>query len=118
MYAPPQPQVGSSLSHWSDELFPNELMEPYFTQPIHSIGLTAEALADVGWNAAGATSCQGDCNGDGLASIDELISAVRIALGEIPLSSCPAVDVNGSLVVEVNELIGAVNSALDGCTGQ
>ena len=118
MYAPPDVQVGSSVSHWSDVLLPNELMEPYFTQPIHSVGLAGEALADTGWNAPGSSSCPGDCDGNGRVTIDELISAVRIALGEEPLSSCAAADKGGNLLVEVNELIGAVNSASAGCTGQ
>ena len=43
---------GSSVSHWSDDLFPNELMEPFFTHPLHDVGLAAEALADIGWSAA------------------------------------------------------------------
>ena len=115
MYAPPDVQEGSSVSHWSDELFPDELMEPYFTHPIHDVGLAAEALADMGWNAPGAT-CQADCNGDGTVSIAELITAVRIALGDLPLSSCAAVDTDGSGGVAVNELVGAVTKALDGCT--
>src|SRR6185369_4660884 len=50
MYAPADPLVGSSVSHWSDAVFPNELMEPYFTNPIHSTGLAMPALQDIGWN--------------------------------------------------------------------
>jgi hypothetical protein len=115
MYAPPDVQVGASVSHWSDVLFPNELMEPFFTQPIHSVGLAAEALADIGWNAPGLPVCPGDCNDDGQVMIEELVSAVQVALGEIPLSLCPAADASDSLVVEVNELVGAVNSSLNGC---
>jgi len=115
MYAPPDVEEGSSVSHWSDELFPDELMEPYFTHAIHDVGLAAEALADMGWNAPGVT-CQADCNGDGTVSIAELITAVRIALGDLPLSSCAAVDIDGSGAVAVNELVGAVSNALDGCS--
>lgn len=117
MYAPSPAQDGSSVSHWSDVLFPNELMEPFFTEPIHDVGLAAEALADMGWNAPHSTvGCTGDCNGDGQVSIDELITAINIALGNAPLSSCASVDANGNGAVEVNELVSAVNSALQGCT--
>jgi hypothetical protein len=116
MYAPPAVSDGSSVSHWSDELFPNELMEPFFTQPIHDIGLAAEALDDMGWNAPIAAKCQADCDGDGRVSIDELITAVRIALGDANLSGCNAVDADASGTVSVNELVAAVGRALDGCT--
>lgn len=116
MYAPPQPSEGSSVSHWSDALFPNELMEPFFTQPIHSVGLAAEAFADMGWNAPGPiTGCQADCNGDGAVVINELITAVSIALGELPVSLCPPADPDRSGAVAVNELVGAVTRALEGC---
>src|SRR5262245_48484659 len=59
--------------------------------------------------------CVGDCSGDGTVAINELISGVNIALGNNPLSSCPAFDVNQSGMVEINELISAVNNALNGC---
>jgi hypothetical protein len=115
MYAPPDPLAGSSVSHWSDELFPNELMEPYFTQSIHDIGLAAEALADLGWGPIIFPGCQGDCDESGAVSIDELISAVRVSLGQIPVASCPAADPDDNGAVAVNELVGAVVRALNGC---
>src|SRR5215470_8329958 len=103
MYAPPTAEDGSSVSHWSDAVSPDELMEPFFTHPIHKVGLAAEALADMGWNAPGLT-CQADCNGDGTVSIAELIIGVRIALGTLPVTACPAVDSDGSGIVGINEL--------------
>ena len=118
IYAPPQPSEGSSVSHWSDRLFPNELMEPFFTQSIHTVGLAAEALADMGWNAPGPiASCPADCNGDGEVVINELVTAVSIALGELPVSLCPPADADRGGTVAVNELVGAVTRALDGCEG-
>jgi hypothetical protein len=115
MYAPPQAFDGSSVSHWSDELFPNELMEPYFTQSIRDIGLAAEALADMGWAPIIFPGCQGDCDESGAVSINELISAVRVSLGVAPVGSCPAADPDDSGAVAVNELVGAVVRALNGC---
>jgi len=38
---------------------------------------------------------------------------VNIALGNLPLSACPAFDVNGDGKVTINELIRAVNAALN-----
>src|SRR5262249_58715806 len=39
-----------------------------------------------------AIACVGDCNGDGVVTINELILAVNIALGDAPISACPAID--------------------------
>ncbi len=52
---------------------------------------------------------------NGSVAINELITGVNIALGSGPLSSCPSFDVNGDEMVEINELISAVNNALTGC---
>lgn len=113
IYAPADPEAGSSVSHWSEDLFPNELMEPFFTQPIHDVGLAAEALLDIGWSAP--TACQADCDGNRQVTIDELVSAVRIALGEALVSTCAAVDFDNSGTVAVNELVAAVARAIEGC---
>jgi hypothetical protein len=72
------------------------------------------------WVLCGAPSiasavCIGDCNGDGMVTIDELITAVNIALGLQPLSACPAVDGGGDGQVTIDDLIRAVDSALNGC---
>jgi hypothetical protein len=64
--------------------------------------------------------CSGDCDGDGTVSIGELITAVNIALGNAPLSACPAFD-NGCGPLPgvcINQLVGAVGNALDGCPAQ
>ncbi|MEO8602790.1 MAG: hypothetical protein ABI629_09455, partial [bacterium] len=59
-------------------------------------------------------ACVGDCDGDGRVSIAELLSAVRIPLGDPP-DTCPAADADGDGTVGINELIAAVNNALNGC---
>jgi len=60
-------------------------------------------------------ACTGDCNGNGVVTVDELVQSVNIALGNTPLSQCPAADRNGDGAVSVDELVGAVNRALNGC---
>lgn len=60
-------------------------------------------------------ACAGDCDGDGGVTIDELIAAVRIALGDAPASRCTAVDTDASGTVEIGELIAAVTRSLSGC---
>jgi hypothetical protein len=115
MYAPPFAQAGSSVSHWSDTLAPIELMMPFFEAPLHDVGLAAAALRDVGWQLAPSAVCGGDCDASGGVSIDELITAVRIDLGEAGGALCAAIDLNSDGVVSVDELVGAVAHALDGC---
>src|SRR5262245_1208860 len=49
MFAPAPQQGGSSVSHFDDVLTPNEPMEPRYTGPRHTLGLTVPALQDMGW---------------------------------------------------------------------
>jgi hypothetical protein len=43
------------------------------------------------------------------------VTAVGIALGNAPVTTCGAADRNGDGMVAINELIAAVTSALNGC---
>jgi hypothetical protein len=61
------------------------------------------------------SACAGDCNGDGMVTVNELILGVNIALGTQPASVCTAIDTNGDGMVTINELIAAVTRALNGC---
>ncbi len=49
MYAPATIDGGSSVSHFSDELDPDELMEPFETGALHEVGLALELFVDLGW---------------------------------------------------------------------
>ena len=60
-------------------------------------------------------ACPGDCNGDGMVGVNELVTIVNIALGSIPLSQCPAADVDRDGHVVINEMVEAVDAALNGC---
>ena len=60
-------------------------------------------------------SCAGDCDADGVVAVNELISAVNIALGTADVSTCSACDSDGDGMVSIGELIAAVNKALNGC---
>jgi CSLREA domain-containing protein len=59
--------------------------------------------------------CVGDCNGDGEVTVDELLTMVNIALGNLPVTACPAGDGNGDDEVTVEEILLATNHALRGC---
>lgn len=79
-------------------------------------GLTVCAAVLVAGRAGGATgACPGDCNGDGIVTINEVIQGVTIALGQSPVSICPQIDQNGDGLVTVGELVVAVTALLDGC---
>lgn len=57
LYAPPQLEFGASVAHFSEEVEPNELMEPFYTGPNHNVELTASLLADIGWNVLEVETC-------------------------------------------------------------
>jgi len=61
--------------------------------------------------------CDGDCDGRGSITVNELITMVNIALGKSVLSTCPVGDADGSGEVTVNEIIQAVGYALGSCPG-
>ena len=60
-------------------------------------------------------ACPGDCNGDGMVTVNELVTMVNISLGTDPLSACSAGDLDGDGEITVDELIRAVNAAVAGC---
>jgi hypothetical protein len=66
-------------------------------------------------NVGRAQDCGGDCDGNGSVGITELIRGVNIALGVLGIDVCRSFDTNGDDEVRVNELIVAVNNALNGC---
>jgi hypothetical protein len=60
--------------------------------------------------------CAGDCRGDGSVTVDELTTAVGIALDSVPTIQCAAADTNDDGSVTVDELIAAVQSAFGACS--
>jgi hypothetical protein len=75
----------------------------------------AVALAVAVGGARAVAACAGDCDGDGAVGVAELVTGVRISLGENPLSQCAAFDVTPDGVLRIEELIAGVNAALQGC---
>ncbi len=67
--------------------------------------------------------CPGDCNQDSVVSVSDLITAVRIALGDAPATDCSAVTCDCTPGVACNPgaridcLVRAVGAALEGCPG-
>ena len=50
MYAPATFSPGSSIAHFDTVLTPNEVMEPFFTQPTNKVGLARPLFTDIGWS--------------------------------------------------------------------
>ena len=78
----------------------------------------AVAVLGCGLAARGAWAtgaCDGDCDGNGAISVDELVRGVNIALGALDVSQCENFDGNHDAKVTVDELVTAVNGALNGC---
>lgn len=71
--------------------------------------------ASICFAAAAPAQCVGDCNDNTAVSINELIVAVNIALGERVVADCQNADPSGDSTVAINELIRCVGSALNGC---
>lgn len=74
----------------------------------------SQPFAPIGTLAIGAV-CAGDCGADGVVAVNELVLAVNIATGELPLDACLAADANRNEAIEISDLIAAVGHALDGC---
>jgi molybdopterin synthase sulfur carrier subunit len=90
-------------------------------RPLRKLAVVGALAAIVGGGArlafaeVGASSCPGDCNGDGTTTIDELLIGVRIALGDISIDRCSAMDEKHDGNVDVADLVAAVHVTLTGC---
>ena len=65
--------------------------------------------------AAGGAACVGDCNKDGIVTVEEVLQGVNMALGSTLDTDCAAIDANGNGTVTIDELLAAVHNALSGC---
>ncbi|MCK6554935.1 hypothetical protein L6Q96_10200 [Candidatus Binatia bacterium] len=59
--------------------------------------------------------CPGDCNGDGLVQVEEVITAVAIAQGEAASEDCVNADVSTDGIVTVDEIVAGITSTPHGC---
>jgi hypothetical protein len=66
-------------------------------------------------DARPANACVGDCDGDGVVRVDELLLGVDVALTREQATICPAFDPDRNGIVTIAELVAGVNSALGGC---
>jgi len=59
--------------------------------------------------------CTGDCNSDGVVTVDEILTMVNVAVGNSAISACPPGDSNHDGEITVDEILAAVPKALNGC---
>jgi hypothetical protein len=59
--------------------------------------------------------CAGDCDRNGGVEITDLITGVSIGQGRVALASCPSYDVAADGLVDIAELLLAVQNLRDGC---
>ncbi len=60
-------------------------------------------------------ACVGDCDGDRVITVDEIVTLVAVSLGAAPLA-CVAGDVDASGSITVDEIVAALTRALTGCS--
>jgi len=59
--------------------------------------------------------CTADCDKNDRVEVNELVRSVNVALGSSELRACESADRNVDGVVSIDELVGGVNTALNGC---
>jgi hypothetical protein len=101
MYAPNPVQLGSSVSHFTNTITPDQLMEPGIASgsAIHDLGLAQPLLQDLGWifEAGVKASKRNDVNGDDKADLVwRNTSTWAVAIW---LMNGPRIDSTGSLGV-------------------
>jgi hypothetical protein len=91
---------------------------PAPTTPTATTALTATPTPTVSLTATPTLTptvrlCPGDVDRNGFVTVAELISGVRIALGQLPVS--PAFDLDGNGVVRIDEILAAVGASMGEC---
>jgi len=103
MYAPNPAQPGSSVSHFSTSLSPNEVMEPSYTGPNHDLTRSVELFADLGWPLVAQAMC-GDATDDGSVASTDALVALKTSVGA---DSCgvEVCDVNSTMAVTATDAL-------------
>ena len=59
--------------------------------------------------------CSGDCDGNHLVTVDEVLTMVTLALADGAVGACQPGDANLDGKITVDEIVAAVNASLNGC---
>jgi Tol biopolymer transport system component len=99
----------------ADEGEPDEPEEPAPAAPQAECAAAGDCRADNRQACVnGRCYCVADCNGDGNATINEVVAAVRAVLSGTQ-ASCPAADGDGNGVVTVDEVMIGLGNLASGC---
>jgi arylsulfatase A-like enzyme len=80
--------------------------------------VASPAVGQVSRSAArlpAARVCAGDCDNDGVVTVDEIVAGVGIAIDGSHIDACASLDADGSALISLDELMRAVASSLSGC---
>lgn len=78
-------------------------------------GASSVTIASVPNGCPVVSKCVGDCDNTGHVTVTQILKMVNIALGNLPLSACPAGDAEPDGRITVGDIIKAVNNALGSC---
>lgn len=59
--------------------------------------------------------CVGDCDGNEDVRVNELVTGINIALGQVALNVCLSFDADENGLVTIDELVRGINNTLRGC---
>jgi hypothetical protein len=82
---------------------------------LHRAAAAAALLLSLTTSAAAVSRCPGDCDGDDVVAVDELIAGVRAVLAPGTGRACDAADADGDGTITVNGARRRGAAALDGC---
>jgi uncharacterized protein YegL len=63
----------------------------------------------------GPCSCVGDCDCDGEVTVNEMVTAVRVALEEVDVRTCLPGDANGDAQITIDEILTSIHNGLTSC---
>lgn len=79
------------------------------------VGMALFTAFELRPSSATLLDCPGDCNGDRVVTVDEVIGGVEIALGPRSAAPCHAFDLDADGYVTVDEVVRAIDAVLKGC---
>ncbi|ROO25950.1 hypothetical protein [Salinisphaera japonica] len=115
LYTPEKIQPGSSVSHWTTSLVPNQLMEPTATfdqRPTQQLGLATCALADLGWTLAASAACPDGQNDKALTFGERYIDFGTIRPGRFTFRRLDVYSTSGAPVRITDIKTAGVNYAV------
>jgi len=78
----------------------------------HFAGIGTDGGVTVGGSLP---TCVGDCSGNEIVTIDELLVGINLALGVTAVATCASFDPSRNGAVGIDELLQGVDNALHGC---